>query len=217
MMVPKSVYPYGHIQFAKTGDTEMKAVACYVRVSTVGQNEAGQRREVQRWLDGNGIEPSTVKWYLDKSTGDNLDRPGFEQLQGDIFRGEIGTVVIWRLDRLSRTIRDGLNTLCDWRDKSLRTVSVSQQMDFNGTIGKMIASVLFGVAEMEQQTRRERQRAGIEAARARGVYQGRQKGTTKATPARAHELRASGLKVDEIATALGISRRSALRYLSGRR
>jgi DNA invertase Pin-like site-specific DNA recombinase len=195
----------------------MKEVACYVRVSTVGQNEAGQRREIERWLQGNGTDPENVRWYLDKSTGDNLDRPGFERLQCDIFQGDIGTVVIWRLDRLSRTIRDGLNTLCDWCDRSLRIVSVSQQIDFNGTIGKMIASVLFGVAEMEQETRRERQRAGIDAAKARGVYLGRQKGTTKATPGRALELRASGLKVAEIATALGISRRTAMRYLNGRR
>ncbi len=195
----------------------MKTVACYVRVSTVGQNEAGQQQEIQRWLDGNGIDPSTVRWYLDKATGDDLDRPGFEQLQVDIFQGEVGTVVIWRLDRLSRTIRDGLNTLCDWCDKSLRIVSVSQQIDFNGTIGKMIASVLFGVAEMEQQTRRERQCVGIEAAKARGVYQGRKSGTTKAKPRQAQQLRDSGLKVDEIATAMGISRRTAIRYLSGKR
>ena len=195
----------------------MKSVACYVRVSTVGQNEAGQRREIERWLSGNGIDAISVNWYLDKATGDNLDRPGFERLQRDIFQGDVGTVVIWRLDRLSRTMRDGLNTLCDWCDKSLRVVSVSQQIDFNGTIGKMIASVLFGVAEMEQQTRRERQRAGIDAAKARGVYHGREKGTTKATPERAVELRRSGLKVDEVATALGVSRRTAMRYLSGRR
>ena len=53
--------------------TVTETVACYVRVSTVGQNEAGQRREIQRWLEGNGI--SNVRWYVDKSTGDNLDRP----------------------------------------------------------------------------------------------------------------------------------------------
>jgi DNA invertase Pin-like site-specific DNA recombinase len=195
----------------------MKTVACYVRVSTIGQNEAGQHREIERWLKGNGADANTVRWYLDKSTGDNLNRPGFENLQRDIFQGDIGTVVIWRLDRLSRTMRDGLNTLCDWCDRSLRIVSVSQQIDFNGTIGKMIASVLFGVAEMEQQTRRERQRAGIDAAKSRGVYRGRQKGTTKATPDRALALRDSGLKVDEIATAMGVSRRTAMRYVSGRR
>lgn len=195
----------------------MRTTACYIRVSTVGQNAAGQRREIMRWLEGNGIAAAQVQWYLDKATGDHLERPGFEQLQADIFRGEIRTVVIWRLDRLSRTIRDGLLTLCDWCDRGLRIVSVSQQIDFNGTIGKMIASVLFGVAEMEQETRRDRQRAGIAAARARGVYRGRQQGTTKATQERASELRAKGLKLDEVATALGISRRTAQRYLTASR
>jgi DNA invertase Pin-like site-specific DNA recombinase len=95
----------GTIGFNTRG-RKMKTVACYVRVSTIGQNEAGQRREIERWLSGNGIDASTVRWYLDKATGDNLDRPGFERLQRDIFQGDVGTVVIWRLDRLSRTIRD---------------------------------------------------------------------------------------------------------------
>ncbi len=54
--------------------------ACYVRIGMVGQNEAGQHQEIQRWLASNGIDPRTVRWYLDKATGDNLDRPGFEQL-----------------------------------------------------------------------------------------------------------------------------------------
>jgi len=191
----------------------MKIVACYVRVSTVGQNEAGQKREIRRWLKGNGIDPNTVRWYVDKESGDTLDRPAFQQLQNDVFMGDVGTVVIWRLDRLSRTIRDGLNVLCDWCDRSLRVVSVSQQIDFNGTVGKIIASVLFGVAEMEQQTRRERQAAGIAAAKEAGIYIGRKPGTTKAKPARAKRLADKGLTHGEIATALGVSRRTVIRYL----
>jgi len=51
----------------------MKVVACYVRVSTVGQNEAGQRAEVEHWLTGNGIDPGTVRWFVDKGkSGDSL-------------------------------------------------------------------------------------------------------------------------------------------------
>jgi DNA invertase Pin-like site-specific DNA recombinase len=64
---------------------------------------------------------------------------------------------------------------------------------------------------------RQRQRAGIEAAKTRGVYMGRRTGSTKAKPERALELRASGLTVDEIATAMGVARRTAMRYLSGHR
>ena len=189
----------------------MKCVSCYVRVSTVGQNEAGQRREIEQWLEGNGI--NGVRWYVDRASGDNLDRPEFERLQADIFAGTVGTVIVWKLDRLSRTIRDGLSVLCDWCDKGLRIVSTTQQIDLSGTVGKMIAAVLFGVAEMESENRRERQRAGIDAAKERGVYVGRKHGTLKHDPARAKELRDSGLTLAEVASALGVSRMTVCRYL----
>ena len=64
----------------------MKAVACYVRVSTIGQNEAGQNREINRWLWGNGIAP--VRWYIDKSTGNNLACLAFQELQQTVFMGK---------------------------------------------------------------------------------------------------------------------------------
>jgi len=191
----------------------MKCVGIYVRVSTASQNEAGQRREITRWLKGNGIEPESARWYVDKQTGDNLNRPAFERLQSDIFRGEVGTVLVWKLDRLSRKMRDGLNVLCDWCERGVRVVSVTQQIDLSGTVGRMIAAVLLAVGEMEQETRRERQAAGIAAAKERGIYVGRKAGSTKANPHRARQLAARGLTHREIATALGISRRSVVRYL----
>jgi DNA invertase Pin-like site-specific DNA recombinase len=76
--------------------------------------------------------------------------------------------------------------------------------------------VLFGVAEMEQENRRERQAAGIAAAKERGVYIGRVPGTTKAPPNRAKGLRKRGLNDSEIAEAMGISRRTVQRYLKTR-
>ena len=48
-------------------------IAAYIRVSTVGQKEAGQRREIQRWLDGHKL--TGVKFYVDKKSGDSLKRP----------------------------------------------------------------------------------------------------------------------------------------------
>jgi DNA invertase Pin-like site-specific DNA recombinase len=192
----------------------VKYVACYVRVSTVLQNEASQIREIQAWLTGHKIDPATVRWYVDKESGDTLVRTEFERLQSAVFSGEISTIIVWKLDRLSRKLREGLNVLCDWCDRGLRVVSVTQQIDFAGALGKMLAAVLLGVAEMEQETRRERQRVGIEAAKELGKYSGRQPGTTKAKPARARALLAKGLSHSEIATALGISRRSVLRYLA---
>ncbi len=175
----------------------------YIRTSTVGQNEAGQRAEIDKWLAGNGIADAT--YYVDKDTGDNLDRPEFIRLQSDIFAGQVKTVIVWKLDRLSRSLRDGIDTLCDWLGKGVRLVSVTQQLDFAGPAGKTIASVLFAVAEMEQQTRRERQAAGIAVARRNGVYQGRKAGSLKADAARAFALRDKGLNDTE-------SRRKALNH-----
>lgn len=189
----------------------MSKTAVYVRVSTFGQNVDGQKREIERWLEGNGINDAV--WYTDKATGTNLDRPEFERLQRDIFDGKIKMIVVWKLDRLSRSLRDGINVLADWCDKGLRVVATSQMIDFNGSLGKMLAAVLLAVAEMENETRKERQAAGIAAAKAKGVYIGRQKGTTKAKPERAKALKEKGLNPDEISTAMGVSLRTVFRYL----
>ena len=108
---------------------------------------------------------------------------------------------------------NGIGVLSDWLSKGIRFVSVTQGFDFAGTIGKMIAALLFGVAEMEQETRRERQAAGIGVAKQNGVYTGRKSGTTKAKPDRAKQLRHRGLSVAEIAKSLGVSTRSVHRYL----
>src|SRR5262249_55050038 len=129
-------------------------IAAYVRVSTTGQNEAGQRAELERWLRGNGLDPAKGKWHVDKVTGDHLDRPAFKRPQRAVSHCEGKTVIVYKLDRLSGKLRDGLNVLCEWCEKGLRLVSVTQGIDFNGTLGKMLAAVLFGVAEMEQETRR---------------------------------------------------------------
>ncbi|MDA9778777.1 recombinase family protein [Rubripirellula sp.] len=186
-------------------------IGIYVRISSVSQNPEGQKREIQRWLTGHKL--TDVRWFVDTASGTNLDRPAFSDLQAAIFNGEIETVVVWKLDRLSRSITDGINVLADWCDRGLRVVSVTQQIDFNGAMGKMLAAVLLGVAEMEQETRKERQAIGIAAAKDRGVYVGRKKGTHKAKPQRAFELRERGLSDAEIANSMGVSRTTVWRYL----
>jgi DNA invertase Pin-like site-specific DNA recombinase len=78
----------------------------------------------------------------------------------------------------------------------------------------MLASVMFGLAEIEQEYRRERQAAGIAVAKRKGVYRGRVKGTTKVQPARAQRLRTRSLTAPEITTALSIHPRTVFRYLA---
>jgi len=189
-----------------------KKTACYARVSTTGQNLASQKREIEKWLAGHNLKD--VKWFIDKKSGDNLKRPAFERLQKVVFTGEVSTIIVYKLDRVSRSLRDGINTLVEWCEKGIRVVSVTQQLDFNGAAGQLVASVLFAVAEMEQETRRERQAAGIAAAKEAGVYFGRRAGTTKAKPARAAQLRKKGLTDGEIAIAMGVSRRTVQRYIA---
>ena len=188
-------------------------IACYCRVSSRGQKMDSQKAELTRWLTSQGIELATVQWFEDIETGLTLRRPAFTQLQRAIFDGAITTVVVWKLDRLSRRQHDGITLLADWCERDVRVIVVTQQIDLRGAVGRMVASVLFGLAEIEMEYRHERQTAGIAVAKSRGVYRGRQKGTTKARPQRAIMLRRQGLTVPEIANALQVSQRTVFRYL----
>lgn len=117
-----------------------------------------------------------------------------------------------QIGAIIRTL-SGINTLTNWLERGVRVVSTTQQLDFAGATGKLIASVLFAVAEMEQETRRERQAAGIEAAKAAGIYKGRKPGSTKADVGKMAELRAKGRTDAEIAAIVGTSRQTVWRCL----
>ena len=188
-------------------------IACYCRVSSRSQKTDSQKAEIIRWLIPAGFDLTAVQWFEDIERGRSLRRPAFARLQRAIGAGTITTVVVWKLDRLARRQQDGINLLTEWCRHNVRVVAVTQQIDLSGPVGRMVASVLFGLAEIEWEYRRERQAAGIAVAKAQGVYHGRQKGTTKAQPQRAAILRQRGLTVLEIATALGVSERTVFRYL----
>jgi len=192
-----------------------KPVAAYIRISSKDQNKEGQREAVHAWLLGNGFDLVKVAWYEDVESGRKMTRPGFDQLQADIFAGRVRTVVVYKVDRIARRLREGLNTLCDWCDRGVRFVSVTQQVDVSGTMGRMVAALMLGFAEIEWEYRKERQEAGIKVAKREGVYRGRKPGTTKAKPARAKELAGKGLKAPEIAEAMGVSLRTIFRYIEG--
>jgi DNA invertase Pin-like site-specific DNA recombinase len=189
-------------------------IACYCRVSSRHQNPESQKAQITQWLQDNDIPPSDVQWYEDVESGTTLHRPAFEDMQRAIFAGHIQTVMVWKLDRISRRQREGVNLLADWCERGVRVVVITQQIDLSGTVGHIVASLLFGLAQLEQEYRHERQAAGIEVAKQKGIYRGRLKGTTKARPARADALRTQGLTVSEIATALGVSPRTVFRYLA---
>ena len=101
-------------------------IGIYLRVSSYAQKSDSQRAEIQQWLDLHGYDPDTVLWFEDQETGVTLKRASFQQLQSAIFRGEIKTVVVWKLDRLARSMREGVSVLTDWCERGVRIVSVTQ-------------------------------------------------------------------------------------------
>ena len=117
--------------------------ACYIRVSSYSLNEESQVKELTSYCQNHGYDPV---WYIDKATGTNLDRPAFDEMQSAIFNGEVKVVLVYKLDRLSRNLLDGLSVISDWLSKDIRLISTSQQFDFAGAVGKMISAVLLSVA-----------------------------------------------------------------------
>jgi len=120
---------------------------------------------------------------------------------------------VWKLDRLARSLKEGVNVLADWCQRGVRVIAITQQIDLSGPVGQLIASMLFGIAEIELQHAKERQAIGIALARKRGTYTGRRPGTTKAAPSRARALQKKRLTVPEIAQALGVKERTVYNYL----
>ena len=188
-------------------------IAVYIRVSSPkGQRTDSQRAEVEAWINRRRIK--RARWFEDRDSATNLQRAAFKKLQDAIFAGEIDTVVVWKLDRLARNLKEGVNVLADWCQRGVRVIAITQQIDLSGPVGNLIASLLFGIAEIELQHSKERQAIGIALAKKRGVYTGRRLGTTKAMPARARALRKQKLTIPEIAQALGVKQRTVYNYLS---
>lgn len=187
-------------------------VAVYARVSTDEQNIEGQEQVIRQWLASNNVT-TNYTWFEDKGvSGETINRPALRRLQRGVQEGKFDTVVVYRLDRLSRSMVDGVNMLSTWLKDGVRIVSVTENLDFAGTVGQMVAAVLLAVAQMETEVRRQRQAHGIAAAKVNGVYKGRKPGSFKGNPQQVKALRSRGWTYSEIAKQLGVSLRTAKRY-----
>ena len=197
-------------------------IAAYIRVSTEQQADAGsvrsQKLAINRWLRGHNIEPKDVQFFEDVISGTTHERPALARLNEAIFHGEVDQVLVFSLSRVSRRgIVDGMKLLGGWLEKGVRVVSVSEQFDFTGQVGQLIASVFFAMSRMDQDSRKAAQAAGIARAKEEGRYWGRKPGSTIAKPARARQLKEKGNTYEEIASSLGVSRATVARYLSAAR
>jgi DNA invertase Pin-like site-specific DNA recombinase len=123
--------------------------ACYGRVSARSQQTDGQKAELLRWRQPQGFDSPAGQWFEDIARGQTLHRPAFARLQRAIETGTITMVVIWKRDRLARRQPDGSTLLADWWARNVRVVAGTPQIDLSGPVGRMVASVLFGLAEIE--------------------------------------------------------------------
>jgi DNA invertase Pin-like site-specific DNA recombinase len=135
----------------------------YARVSTQDQNLELQLDALR--AAGCGMV------YQDKASGAKTDRPGLDEAFSHLRAGD--TLVVWRLDRLGRTLRHLIETVSDLEAKGIGFRSLQESIDTTTSSGKLIFHVFGALAEFERNLTRERTQAGLTAARARGRKGGR--------------------------------------------
>jgi DNA invertase Pin-like site-specific DNA recombinase len=142
-----------------------KGIGIYARVSSTTQDTKSQEPELERYA---ASREEKIVWYRDKFTGTTMNRPGWKKLEADIRSGKIGTIVVWRLDRLGRTAVELTALIAELVQRKVNLVSLKEGIDLSTPAGRMIANVLASIAQFETEVRRERQTAGIAAAKASG-------------------------------------------------
>jgi len=176
----------------------------YTRVSTADQTADLQRDALQ--------EAGCEKIYEDTASGAKTDRPGLEEALAFARKGD--TVVVWKLDRLGRSIRHLIDTIEDLNKREIGFCSLRESMDSTTSGGKLVFHLFASIAEFERDLIRERTMAGIAAARARGRKGGRPKVMTDDKVRAASELlRGGNLPVAEICKLVGVSRGTIYRHV----
>ena len=177
----------------------------YVRASKQEQNEALQRDALK--------EAGCEKDFSDKITGSKFERKGLEELLAFVRAGD--TVIVWKLDRLGRSLKDLIETLNLFKDRGVDFISLTEKIDTTTPGGKLIFHLMGALAEFERDLIRERTSAGLAAARARGRVGGRpRKLPTDGKVALALRLAEdANHSIDDICSTLGISRSTLYRYI----
>lgn len=154
----------------------------YVRVSTNDQNTALQRNA----LESAGCELI----FEDKMSGKSADRPGLKKLFRTLSVGD--TLMVWKLDRLGRSMRNLVTLIEELRDRGINFRSLTDSIDTSTPMGRFFFHVMGALAEMERELIVERTRAGLAAARAEGRVGGRRPKLSPEQWAQAGRLIAAG-------------------------
>lgn len=177
----------------------------YARVSTQDQNLDLQKDAL--------VRAGCEKIVEDRLSGSVTTRPGLDRLLDILRPGD--TLVVWRLDRLGRGLKHLIEIVNDIETRGIGFKSLTESIDTTTTGGKLVFHIFGALAEFERNVIRERTRAGLASARARG----RQGGRPKAFDEKKQEALVSLYKekkhtVKEICKILGISRGTFYTYLN---
>jgi len=177
----------------------------YARVSTADQAPELQLDELRA--------AGCMRIWTDHATGTRAERPELARVLDHMRRDD--TLVVWRLDRLARSLSDLITLARRLDDHGVGLRSLREQIDTTTPGGRLIFHVFGALAEFEADLARERTNAGLAAARARGRRGGRKRVMTPAKINAARQMHASHQHtVNEIARALGVSRASVYRALA---
>ncbi|MEL6307781.1 MAG: recombinase family protein [Chloroflexota bacterium] len=180
----------------------------YARVSTQDQDVALQIDA----LEAAGCE----RIYQEKRSSGAAQRPQLNALLGELRSDDI--VIVWKLDRLARSLSDLVNLVNAIQSAGASLHSLQDHIDTSTAGGKFTFHIFAALAEFERDIIRERTKAGLAAARARGRVGGRPKGLSKSAQQKAeiaeHLYRAGKLSIREICEHVGVAKSTLYKYLA---
>src|SRR5437868_9457738 len=179
----------------------------YARVSTQDQTLNLQRDALEKI--------GCSKIFTDTISGSTTERKGLDQALAYVREGD--TLVVWKLDRLGRTLKHLIETITDLSKRHIGFKSITENIDTTTSGGKLIFHVFGALAEFERDLIRERTQAGLLAARARGRFGGRPKAVALNTPKKVAMVQAlyndKSNTIADLCKTLRISRATLYRYI----
>ena len=187
-----------------TFETIKSMLVGYARVSTQDQTLNLQKDALEKI--------GCTKIFTDVISGAKAERKGLNEALDYVREGDM--LVVWRLDRLGRSLKHLIETVSQLDTRKIGFKSLTEQIDTTTSGGKLIFHIFGALAEFERNLIRERTNAGLQAARARGRVGGRPKKLQGAKVAMAQQLYADKTNsIDEICKTLHISRATLYRYI----
>lgn len=177
----------------------------YARVSRADQRLENQIGD----LEAAGAE----RIFSEKLSAVKQGRPELGKLLDHARSGDI--VIVWRLDRLARSLKDLIGIAADFETRGIQLISLKENIDTTTTTGKLFFQIFGALAEFERNVIIERTQAGLAAANARGNKGGRRPVLTPEKQAVVSDMIKAGKEYSEIGRVIGVSARTIRRYALG--